>query len=105
VKYQDLETSTHNPVYHWLDVFFSALKFITIRHPLLFYDGFSTAMFAIALVFGTQTLYFYDTEKRVITNLALISIATGILGFLALFKGLILFTLITVLRERQGELI
>jgi hypothetical protein len=31
----------------------------------------------------------------------LVSIASGLLGFLALFTGLILFTLITVIRERH----
>jgi hypothetical protein len=77
------------------------VKYISIRHPLLFYGGFSAVMFAIALVFGFQTLDFYSRWGRVVTNLALISIATGILGFLSLFTGVILFTLITVIRTRE----
>jgi glycosyltransferase involved in cell wall biosynthesis len=101
MRYKGLDTSTLNPVYQWLDVFSSAVKFVSIRHPLMFYGGFSGIMFAVTLFFGFQTLEYYSKEGRVITNLALISIASGILAFLSLFTGIILFTLITVLRERE----
>jgi len=101
VSYSGSRTSKHNPVYHAFDVFFSVVKYVSIRHPLLFYGGFSAVMFAIALVFGFQTLDLYSKWGRVVTNLALISIATGILGFLSLFTGVILFTLITVIRTRE----
>jgi glycosyltransferase involved in cell wall biosynthesis len=101
VSYEGTETSTHNPVYHALDVFFSVVKFISIRHPLLFYGGFSAAMFLVAIVFGIQTLDYYSRWGRVVTNLALISVSAGILAFLSFFTGVILFTLITVIRERQ----
>jgi glycosyltransferase involved in cell wall biosynthesis len=99
-NYVGLETSTHNPVMHSLDVFFSILKFISIRHPLLFYGGFSIIAFIVAGVFGYQTIDYYQRWGRVITNLALVSVAAAILGFLALFTAIILFTLITVVREK-----
>jgi glycosyltransferase involved in cell wall biosynthesis len=99
-SYANPETSTRNPVYHALDVFFSVVKFVSIRHPLLFYGGFSAIMFVVALIFGVQTLDYYAKWGRVVTNLALISLAAGITAFLAFFTGVILFTLITVIRER-----
>lgn len=97
--YAGLKSSSHNPVMHGLDVVFSLLKFISIRHPLLFYGGFSIMAFIVALIFGYQTIDYYQRWGRVITNLALVSVAAAILGFLALFTGIILFTLITVIRE------
>lgn len=101
VSYEGPKTSTHNPVYHTLDVLFSALKFVSIRHPLLFYGGFSAVMFLVAIVFGVQTIEYYVRFNRVITNLALVSAVAAILGFLSLFTGVMLFTLITVIRERR----
>jgi len=101
MSYSGPKTSTHNPMYHWLDVFFSLVKFVSIRHPLLFYGGFSAIMFLIATVFGVQTLDYYTRWGRVVTNLALVSIAAGILGFLSFFTGVILFTLITLIRDEQ----
>jgi glycosyltransferase involved in cell wall biosynthesis len=99
--YAELETSSHNPVMHALDVVFSLVKFISIRHPLLFYGTFSAIAFAVAIVFGYQTIGYYQRFGRVVTNLALVSVAAGILAFLALFTGIILFTLITVIREKR----
>ena len=101
MSYGGLKTSTHNPMYHWLDVFFSLVKFVSIRHPLLFYGGFSALMFLIATVFGVQTLDYYTKWGRVVTNMALVSVAAGILGFLSFFTGVILFTLITIVRDEQ----
>lgn len=100
VRYKELKSSTQNPVYHALDVFFSVVKFVSIRHPLLFYGGFSAIWFVVALVFGIQTLDYYARWGRVVTNLALISVSAGIMAFLSFFTGIILFTLITVMREK-----
>ena len=97
------KTSTSNPLFHGLEVFFGLVKFISIRHPLLFYGGFSIVAFLVSIVFGFMTLDYYQRWGRVITNLALVSVAAGILGFLALFTGIILFTLITVVREGSSR--
>lgn len=102
VNYSD-KTSSHNPVFHWFDVFFGIVKYVSIRHPLLFYGGFSGAFLLVSIVFGLLTLDYYQRWGRVITNLALVSVAAGIVGFLALFTGIILFTLITVVREKTSS--
>lgn len=93
------KTSTTNPLLHWFDVLFGIVKYVSIRHPLLFYGAFSLILLFISFVYGFMTLDYYQRWGRVITNLALVSVAAGILGFLALFTGVILFTLITVVRE------
>jgi len=101
--YSGLNTSSHHPVMHALDVFFSVVKFVSIRHPLLFYGGFGLIALANSLIFGFMTLYYYQHWGIVVTNIALVSIASGILGFLGLFTGVILFTLITVVRESSRK--
>jgi len=98
--YAGLDSSTHNPVMHAFDVFFSVVKFVSIRHPLLFYGGFALIALANSVFYGILTLNYYQTYGRVITNLALVSIASGLIGLLSLFTGIILFTMITVVREK-----
>lgn len=93
------KTSTTNPLLHWFEVLFGIVKYVSIRHPLLFYGGFSLLALFVSFIFGLMTLDYYQRWGRIITNLALVSVAAGILGFLALFTGVILFTLITVVRE------
>lgn len=99
--YIGLDASTHHPIMHWLDVLASIVKFISIRHPLLFYSALALACFIIALLFGVMTIDYYQQWGRVVTNLALVSIAAGLMGTLSLFTGIILFTIITVIRERN----
>ena len=101
--YSGLDSSTHNPVMHALDVFFSVVNFVSIRHPLLFYGGFSIIALTISIIFGLMTLDYYQRWGVVVTNIALVSVASGILGFLALFTSIILFTLITVVRESSSR--
>jgi glycosyltransferase involved in cell wall biosynthesis len=99
--YSGLESSSQNALMHYLDVFFSVVKFISIRHPLLFYGGFALIALANSFFYGFLTLDYYQRFGRVITNLALVSIASGLIGLLSLFTGIILFTMITVVREKQ----
>jgi glycosyltransferase involved in cell wall biosynthesis len=101
MNYGISNTSTHNPLMHGLDVIFSLIKFVSIRHPLLFYGTFAVCFLSVSTVFGFMTIDSYQRYGRVITNLALVSIASGIIGFLSLFTAIILFTLITVVREKR----
>lgn len=104
VRYNGLRTSTHNPLYHALEVIASIIKFTTIRHPLAFYGGMSAIAASLALAFGLWTLSIYQKEGRVVTNLALLTLSLGIIAVVALFAAVILFTLITVIREIPREL-
>ena len=58
-------------------------------------------MFVIAVVFGIETLDYYAKYGQVVTDLALISVFSGILAFLSFFTGVMLFTLISVIREKR----
>lgn len=100
IRYGDLKTSTHNPLYHALDVAASLIKFTSIRHPLLFYGSLAAAALSVSLVFGVWAVDIYAKEGRLVTNVALISIASGLVGVLALFTGIILFAMISVVREK-----
>jgi glycosyltransferase involved in cell wall biosynthesis len=100
-SYAGPSTSSQNALMHWFEVIFGIVKFTSIRHPLLFYGGFSLVSFVVSLIFGFITLDYYHRYGTVVTNPALISIASAILAFLALFTGIILFTLITIIRETR----
>ncbi len=104
VRYAGLKTSTHNSLYHALEVLASIIRFTTIRHPLLFYGGLSAVTTSVSIVFGVWTLGIYQKEGRVVTNLALLTLGSGIIAVVALFAAAILFTLMTVIREIPKEL-
>jgi glycosyltransferase involved in cell wall biosynthesis len=101
VSYKGLETSSKNPMAHMLEVLFGIVKFVSIRHPLTFYGGFGIGALVVSLIFGFWTIDYYQRWGSVITNLALVSIASGVLGFLSIFTGMILYTVIAVVQEQQ----
>lgn len=104
VSYEEEKTSTHNPIFHTLDVISSVIKLTSIRHPLIFYGIPGLILTLGGAFFGLQTLRTFR-EQGVITILTLTYglTALGLLlfGLLILITGVILFTLVTVVRTRR----
>ncbi len=101
VKYGHDNKSTHNPIYHFADVVASTLKIASIRHPLPFFGLPGIAFLLTSVSFALWALNIFSKEGRLVTNLTLISIGTAIIGTILVTAGVLLFTLITVLRERS----
>ncbi len=93
-------SSTHNPVYQAGDVVLSTIKHLSIRHPLLFYGVPGFASLLISLAFWWWTLSLYVAERRIVTNIALISVASTIVGLVLAAVAVILWVTITVVREK-----
>jgi len=101
VNYDVEKPSTHNPLYHGLDVVLSTVKHISIRHPLLFY-GFPGALaLVIAIVFWIWTFQIFAATRQVVTNIVLIAIGATIVGLMLLTTAMILWVLVSVIREAQ----
>ena len=94
------ETSTHNPLYHGLDVILSTVKHLSIRHPLLFYGIPGLFLLLVGLIFGIWTLQLFAATRQVVTNVALIAIGSSIVGTMLLTTGIMLWILVTLLRAK-----
>jgi glycosyltransferase involved in cell wall biosynthesis len=102
VKYMQ-DSSTHNPVYHGMDVILSGVKHASIRHPLMLYGMPGLVLLAVAAGFWWWTISLYQLEHKVITNVALAAIAGTVVGLLLLAVGVILWVIITVIREGRSR--
>ncbi len=92
-------TSSQHPLYHGADVIISTIKFVSIDHPLRFY-GIPGLLFLIAGVFfGALTLQQYSIDGRLLTNIALISVGSLIIGVVLMATAIILYVVINVVRE------
>ncbi len=99
IKHGNLDTSTHNPVYHGMDVVSSIFKFVAMRHPLIFFGIPGAITIVFGLGFGYFTIQDYALQAKPITNIALLSMAIVSSGLLLVFMGLILFTLSSLIKE------
>jgi len=95
------ETSTHNPVSHGASVMVGTMKFISIEHPLIFYGIPGLVLLSIGLFFGVWTLQIFEQTRAITTNIALIGIGTTIIGVMLIVTSLILFSLVTVVRQKN----
>jgi len=102
VRYGIGKTSTHNPIYHTVDVLTSAIKLTSIRHPMTFYGIPGLGISLVGFYFVTHA-YFLFLGQQAINNIiltyALMGFSIGIFGLFTFFTGIILFTLSTVLRK------
>jgi glycosyltransferase involved in cell wall biosynthesis len=101
VDYAGLETSSESPLLHGIDVLASLWKVYSIRHPLRLYGGIGLAALAVGTFFGLWALQVFLAEGRLVTNLAVLSIGAFLVGVFSLFVGIILFTFITIARDRR----
>jgi len=101
VRYKGLEVSTHYPLFHGLDVVATTLKRLSIRHPLLFYGLPALVFVAMGMFFGVWAMQVYVFERQLWTNAALIAAASVIIGLMLGTTAVILYTLISVIREHK----
>jgi len=95
------DTSTHNPVSHGSSVLFSTIKFTSIEHPLKFYGIPSVILFAIGLVLTYYSVEYYAEIGRLSTNLTLISAGVMLTAIVLSVAGILLYSLISVVREKN----
>ena len=97
----DGDTSTHNPILHGSSVLLSTIKFTSIEHPLKFYGVPSMIFFAIGLFFIYFSAQYYTEFGRLNTNLTLIGAGTTLIAVVLLITGILLFSLVSVVREKN----
>ena len=96
------DTSVHNPVSHGASVILSTMKFTAIEHPLKFYGIPGFLFLMIGLFFIVWTIQEFTNTREIITNLALIGMGSTLLGVMLLITSIILYSLVSVVRERHN---
>ncbi len=97
------DTSTHHPVSHGASVIFSTMKYASIEHPLKFYGIPGLIFLAIGLFFVVWTLQSFSETRQIITNISLIGIGSVILGTMLSMTAIMLYSLVSVVRERRSN--
>ena len=94
------DTSTHHPISHGATVTLSTLKFISIEHPLKFYGLPGMGSLSLGIFFTIWTLQLFSETREIVTNVALIGVACIIFGMMLIMSAIILFSVVSVIREK-----
>ncbi len=100
ISYAD-STHSQEPISHGTSVIMSTIKYVAIERPLLYYGVSGLCFLIVGLIFGAWTLQIYSEERQVITNIALVGIGGVILGTILLISGTILYSIVSVVREKR----
>ena len=96
------DTSTHNPISHGSSVIISTIKYTSIQRPLTFYGIPSVIFLIIGTFFSYLAIQYYVEIGRLSTNLTIVGAATILIGVVLLITAILLFSLVTVVREGKS---
>jgi len=99
VQYIGLETSTRNPLRHGLGVISTIIKLVVEERPLIYLGIPGTLFLAIGVFFGLWMLQIYATAGHVVTNIALTSLAFGLVGVFAIFTSITLYAILRLTQK------
>ena len=97
------DTSTQNPISHGTSVLLSTMKYTSIEHPLKFYGLPGMLFLIIGAFFIVWTIQTFTETRQIITNISLIGIGSMILGTILSVTAIMLFSLVSVVREHNQK--
>ncbi len=99
-RYHGLEkTSTHSPLRHGASVVTSIVRLVVEEKPLIFLGVPGVISLFIGVLFGVWMLQLYAIERRIVTNVALASIAFILAGLFAVFTGITLYAIARLMQK------
>lgn len=102
ILYEGENTSTHNPISHGTSVLFSTIKYTSIEHPLKFYGIPAVIFVIIGLSFSIWSIQIFAETGKIITNITLIGAGTAIIGVILIITSILLYSLVSVVRESRN---
>ena len=100
VSYQG-DTSTQNPVSHGTSVFATTMKYVSIRHPLLFYGLPGIILFFTGLGVGISFLDAYLYQQQILYGSLLGSIALILVGSVLILAAVLLYSMANMIRDKK----
>ena len=97
INYNIANGSTHNPVSHGMNVIYSILQFIIVKHPLLFYGLPGIVLIIISAIFINQALELFSATRYVSTPLILLSVGSATIGIIMLITSTLIYAMKTMM--------
>jgi glycosyltransferase involved in cell wall biosynthesis len=102
-SYKGVRGSTRNPLRHGLSVITSIVKLVVEDKPLILLGIPGAFFLAMGALFGVWMLQIYAAEQRIITNIALASIAFTLMGFFTLSTAITLYAILRLAEKMNNK--
>jgi len=98
-----VKTSKHNPVRHGVDVVASIVKLVVEDRPLTMLGLPGMLCLVVGAIFGVWMLQIYAVEHRIVTNVALASVAFILIGLFSVFTSIMLYAIARLMRRTRDQ--
>ena len=98
-NYHGLETSSRVPLRHGGNVVMSIMRSLVEDKPLLLIGVPGVVSLLVGVLFGVWMLQIYALESRIVTNVALASMAFILIGLFALFTAITLYAILRLTQK------
>ena len=95
------DTSKQNPISHGTSVFATTMKYVSIRHPLLFYGLPGIVLFISGLVIAATFIDAYLFEQSIYYGSLLGSVVLILLGSILMVTSILLYSMANLFRDRN----
>jgi len=102
-RYKGLDTSTRGPASHGFSVLSYVIWLVAERHPLLFIGVPGFVFLVVGVFWGIRTLQVYNQTHVFLISYALLTSIFLVIGSLAMFIGLVLNVLPSIIRRVREE--
>jgi len=102
VRYKDLETSSQSPLKHGFGVLSTIIKLIVEERPLVYLGVPGLLLFFLGAFFGLWAVQIYWTYRYVPVNIALASLAFGMVGIFFVFTAITLYAILRAVKRGRA---
>jgi len=95
------KTSTNSQLRHGTSVVMSIVRLVVEEKPLVFLGAPGVVSLLIGVLFGVWMLQLYAIERRIVTNIALASVAFMLIGFFAIFTAITLYAITRLVQKLE----
>lgn len=97
------KSSAQNSLSHGTRVVTSLIRLVVEKRPLIFLGLPGIMSLVIGAFFGVWMLQIYAMEQRIVTNIALASVAFILIGFFALSTAITLYAIARLVQRSNGK--
>jgi glycosyltransferase involved in cell wall biosynthesis len=102
-KYAGMQKSSENATKHGLGLLMSLIKLVVEDRPLTFLGIPGALSIALGALFGVWMMELYVSTDRIVTNVALASIAFILIGFFMVSTAITLYALTRLSKKMNGN--
>jgi glycosyltransferase involved in cell wall biosynthesis len=103
-RYEIKDESAHNPIRLGGSVINHVIRFLSFKHPLIFYGVPGLVFLVLSSIFMYNALDLFSSTRYVSTNMIIISIGLALLGIMLLSTAAIVHTIVSLFKAQGRNL-